>query len=350
LSLPGAFVRAPPHFTAKVEANSPTGLVPERDRYHLYLSLACPWSHKILIMRNLKGLQKAIGVTIVDWWRDDKGWRFCDDKPGCSLDPTSNHFKYLSEVYLLSDPSYAGRWTVPVLFDKKTNRIVSNEYKWEIMRMLNSQFNEFCATQRQAALDFYPKHLHSVINETNGWVHDCINDGVYKCGFATGQDAYEHAFNLLFNAMDRVEAILSKQRYICSNEQLTETDLSLFVTLVRFDAVYFTLFKCNLHMLMEYPNTYAHVRELYQMDDIGETVNMLHIKNHYFQTLSSINPYSIVPLGPFVGFQAPHGRDRSKTLEEMEEIERQLSSQSFSSIISLIPESSTLDRLNSIDE
>jgi len=304
----GDFKRSESSFRSKVTRDGSSGFPAESNRYHLYVSYACPWAHRTLIMRKLKGLEDVISFNVLDWLLGEGGWWFCDDKPGCSPDPIHN-FQMLKQVYQLAKPDYDGRVTVPVLFDRKTNTIVNNESA-EIIRMLNTEFNDFCKTPEQAALDFYPPPLREKIDATNEWVYATINNGVYKCGFATKQEPYEAAFNQLFNSLDRVEDILSHQRYLVSHDQITEADIRLFTTLVRFDPVYVTHFKCNLRRLIQYPNIYAYTRELYQMPGIKETVNMLHIKNHYFQSHRHINPHGIVPLGPFIDYEKEHGRNR----------------------------------------
>ncbi|WP_127168326.1 glutathione S-transferase family protein [Xanthomonas sp. BRIP62415] len=269
-------------------------------RYHLYVSLACPWAHRTLIFRRLKGLEAMIDVSVVNWLMRDQGWTF-DPGPGVIADPV-HHAKRLYEVYLNADPRYTGRVTVPVLWDRERNTVVSNESA-DIIRMFNSAFDEVGA----AAGDFYPAPLREQIDEINARVYDTVNNGVYKAGFATTQAAYEEAVLPLFESLDWLDARLGRQRYLCG-DQLTEADWRLFTTLVRFDAVYVGHFKCNLRRIADYPQLSGYLRELYQMPGIAETVNFQHIKHHYYQSHDMINPTGIVPLGPLLDLQAPHGR------------------------------------------
>ncbi|MCC4617112.1 glutathione S-transferase family protein [Xanthomonas campestris pv. asclepiadis] len=269
-------------------------------RYHLYVSLACPWAHRTLIFRRLKGLESMIDVSVVHWLMRDQGWTF-DPGPGVIADPI-HHAKRLYEVYLNADPRYTGRVTVPVLWDRERNTVVSNESA-DIIRMFNGAFDEVGA----AAGDFYPEPLRAQIDEINARVYDTVNNGVYKAGFATTQAAYEEAVLPLFESLDWLDARLGRQRYLCG-DQLTEADWRLFTTLVRFDAVYVGHFKCNLRRIADYPQLSGYLRELYQMPGIAETVNFQHVKHHYYQSHDMINPTGIVPLGPLLDLQAPHGR------------------------------------------
>ncbi|NIJ93787.1 putative glutathione S-transferase [Xanthomonas campestris] len=269
-------------------------------RYHLYVSLACPWAHRTLIFRRLKGLEAMIDVSVVNWLMRDQGWTF-DPGPGVIADPV-HHAKRLYEVYLNADPQYSGRVTVPVLWDRERNTVVSNESA-DIIRMFNSAFDAVGA----AAGDFYPAPLRAQIDEINARVYDTVNNGVYKAGFATTQAAYEEAVLPLFESLDWLDARLGRQRYLCG-DQLTEADWRLFTTLVRFDAVYVGHFKCNLRRIADYSQLSGYLRELYQMPGIAETVNFQHIKHHYYQSHDMINPTGIVPLGPVLDLQAPHGR------------------------------------------
>ncbi|NIK40276.1 putative glutathione S-transferase [Xanthomonas arboricola] len=269
-------------------------------RYHLYVSLACPWAHRTLIFRRLKGLESMIDVSVVNWLMRDQGWTF-DPGPGVIADPI-HHAKRLYEVYLNADLRYTGRVTVPVLWDRERNTVVSNESA-DIIRMFNGAFDEVGA----AAGDFYPAPLREQIDEINARVYDTVNNGVYKAGFATTQAAYEEAVLPLFESLDWLDARLGRQRYLCG-DQLTEADWRLFTTLVRFDAVYVGHFKCNLRRIADYPQLSGYLRELYQMPGIAETVNFQHIKHHYYQSHDMINPTGIVPLGPVLDLQAPHGR------------------------------------------
>ncbi|PKV13267.1 glutathione S-transferase family protein [Xanthomonas prunicola] len=269
-------------------------------RYHLYVSLACPWAHRTLIFRRLKGLESLIDVSVVNWLMRDQGWTF-DPGPGVIADPL-HHAQRLYEVYLNADPHYSGRVTVPVLWDRERNTVVSNESA-DIIRMFNSAFDEVGATEG----DFYPEPLREQIDAVNARVYDTVNNGVYKAGFATTQAAYEEAVAPLFESLDWLEARLSAQRYLCG-DRLTEADWRLFTTLVRFDAVYVGHFKCNLRRIADYPHLSGFLRELYQMPGIAETVNFQHIKGHYYQSHDTINPTGIVPMGPVLDLHVPHGR------------------------------------------
>ncbi|MFU0505513.1 glutathione S-transferase family protein [Pseudaminobacter sp. NGMCC 1.201702] len=278
------------------------GFKAEPGRYHLYVSLACPWAHRTLIFRVLKKLEDLITVSVVHHYMGENGWTFRTDD-GATGDPLYG-FDFLHQIYTKADPGYSGRVTVPVLWDKKEQTIVSNESS-EIIRMLNSAFNEW----GDASLDFYPEALRGEIDEINEFVYPAINNGVYRAGFATKQHAYEEAFNELFSALDRLEDRLSRQRYLVGG-QLTEADWRLFTTLVRFDPVYVGHFKCNLRRIADYPNLSNYLRELYQVPGVAGTVDMLHIKSHYYGSHATINPTGIVPVGPEIDLNAPHDRDR----------------------------------------
>ncbi|WP_115552849.1 glutathione S-transferase family protein [Xanthomonas arboricola] len=269
-------------------------------RYHLYVSLACPWAHRALIFRRLKGLEPLIDVSVVNWLMRDQGWTF-DPSPGVVADPI-HHATRLYEVYLKADPHYSGRVTVPVLWDRERNTVVSNESA-DIIRMFNSAFDEVGAAEG----DFYPAPLREQIDALNARIYDTVNNGVYKAGFATTQAAYEEAVVPLFETLDWLEARLGEQRYLCG-ATLTEADWRLFTTLIRFDAVYVGHFKCNLRRIADYPQLSGFLRELYQMQGIADTVNFQHIKGHYYQSHDSINPTAIVPMGPVLDLQAAHGR------------------------------------------
>ncbi|MBU6338140.1 MAG: glutathione S-transferase family protein [Acidobacteria bacterium] len=295
----GAFVRQQSAFRNWVRADGSTEFPPEAGRYHLYVSLACPWASRAIIYRKLKGLEEAIPMTVVDPVRDAKGWRFFDDDP----DPV-NGFEYLAEAYELTEPGFSDRVTVPLLWDTKTGRAVNNESS-EIIRMLNSEFNEFAENPE---LDLYPEPLREEIDEINARVYDSVNNGVYRAGFATTQEAYEEAFDELFGELDRLDALLADRRYLLG-DQITEADWRLFVTLVRFDPVYVGHFKCNLRRIADYPNLSGYLRDLYQQPGIAETVNLDHIKRHYYMTHPQINPTGVVPKGPELDLDAPHGRD-----------------------------------------
>lgn len=298
----GEFVRQEDRFRGWVTADGSSGYPAEPGRYHLYVSLACPWAHRTVILRKLKRLENVVGMTVVDPIRDEKGWAFRNG-PGYSEDPI-NGFRYLSEAYKKTDPTFNDRVTVPVLWDKKTGRIVSNADD-DIMRMLNSEFNAFTDVKT----DFYPAPLRAEIDEINNFVYPNINDGVYRAGFATTQASYEQAVRNLFDALDRIEARLSKQRYLVG-QRITEADWRLFPTLIRFDAVYHGHFKCNIRRIVDYPHLWGYLRELYQQDGVAETVNFDHIKRHYYMTHEDINPTRIVPVGPALDLTSPHGRER----------------------------------------
>ncbi|MBK3732126.1 glutathione S-transferase family protein [Azospirillum brasilense] len=292
----GAFVRPETQFRNWVRADGSTPFQPEAGRYHLFVSLACPWAHRTLILRKLKGLEDAIGVTVVDPLMREEGWTFPEP------DPITGSTR-LHEVYTKADPAYSGRVTVPVLWDRKTGTIVSNESA-EIVRMLNREFDAF----GDASLDFYPAELAEEIDRINAFVYDRVNNGVYKAGFATSQEKYEQAFDALFAALDELDERLADRRYLLGNRQ-TEADWRLFTTLVRFDAVYVGHFKCNLRRIADYPNLSGYLRDLYQVPGVAETVDFHHIKRHYYASHTMINPTGVVPKGPALDLDAPHGRD-----------------------------------------
>lgn len=278
------------------------GFKAEPGRYHLYVSLACPWAHRTLIFRKLKKLEDAISVSVVHHFMGEHGWTFLAEDSATGDDLYG--FDYLHQIYTKADPNYSGRVTVPILWDKRTETIVSNESA-EIIRMLNEAFDEW----GEPSLDFYPLALRSEIDAVNDRVYDAVNNGVYKSGFATTQDAYEEAFDALFAELDSLEDRLSRQRYLVG-DRMTEADWRLFTTLVRFDAVYVGHFKCNLRRIADYPNLSNYLRELYQVPGVAETVDMLHIKHHYYGSHETINPTRIVPKGPALDFDAAHDRDR----------------------------------------
>jgi putative glutathione S-transferase len=298
----GEFKRQEDIFRGWVTADGRYGYPAEPGRYHLYVSWACPWAHRAIIVRKLKTLEDAIGMTAVDPLRDDRGWAFRDG-PGHSTDPI-NGFTFLSEAYLASDPNYRSRVTVPVLWDTKTNRIVSNSDD-DIMRMFNREFDRFT----ESRIDLYPADLRKEIDELNGFIYEHVNNGVYRAGFATAQNAYERAVRRLFEALDILEARVAKQRYLFG-ASVVETDWRLFVTLIRFDAVYYGHFKCNIRRLADYANLFGYLKDLYQYDGIADTVNFDHIKRHYYMTHDEINPTRIVPIGPDQDLQSGHGRER----------------------------------------
>ncbi len=277
------------------------GFKAEPGRYHLYVSLACPWAHRTLIFRTLKGLEDMIDVSVVSPLMLEHGWTFRDDFPGVVPDPIHGA-EFAHQIYTAADPNYTGRVTVPILWDKQTGTIVSNESA-EIIRMFNSAFDEVGAKPG----DYNPASLRGEIDAVNQRVYDTVNNGVYKAGFATSQDAYEEAVNALFESLDWLEDRLSRQRYL-AGDKITEADWRLFTTLVRFDPVYVGHFKCNIRRIADYPNLFSYVRELFQIPGIADTVNLAHIKNHYYRSHAGINPTGIVPAGPDLDLRAPHDR------------------------------------------
>jgi len=302
----GKFKRTASQFRSWITSDGspgPTGeggFVAEPGRYHLYISYACPWAHRTMIFRTLKGLEEMITFSSVDWFMGDRGWTFKSDE-SVVKDPLFN-FEYAYEIYTQADKNYTGRVTVPILWDKQNSTVVSNESS-EIIRMFNSAFDGVGAK----AGDYYPETLRDEIDQVNDRIYNTVNNGVYKCGFATTQAAYEEALHPSFESLDWVEKRLSTQRYLMGNK-LTEADWRLFTTLVRFDPVYVSHFKCNICRIVDYPNIWEYVRELYQMPEISETVDFSHIKQHYYKSHETINPTRIVPVGPQVDFMAPHGR------------------------------------------
>jgi glutathionyl-hydroquinone reductase len=272
------------------------------NRYHLYVALACPWAHRTLIMRELKGLAEIVSISVVEPLYGPHGWRF-GTSPG-TIPDSVNGASELADIYLRADPKYTGRVSVPVLWDKERRSIVNNESA-EIIRMFNGAFGRFT----EVRTDFYPPPLRDEIDRINALVYDNVNNGVYRAGFATMQEAYEEAFHAVFAALDQIEARLSRQRYLAGSE-ITEADWRLFPTLVRFDAVYYGHFKYNLRRIVDYPNLSNYLRDLYQQDGIAATVNMDHIKRHYYGSQRHVNPTGIVPLGPELDFMAPHDRAR----------------------------------------
>ncbi len=298
----GEFVRKPTSFHGQVKQDGTTSFLPEARRYHLYVSLACPWAHRTLILRKLKGLEVAISVDVVDPLLDSRGWSFEQNIPDATGDRVGGR-SLLREVYLASAPDYEGAITVPVLWDRKSEIVVNNESS-EIIRMLNGEFDDVAG---YPDVDLYPEPLRTVIEALNEWIYPEINNGVYRCGFARKQVAYSRAVRILFAALDRVEAILERRRYLCG-DQLTEVDVRLFTTLVRFDCVYVSHFKCNVRRLVDYPNLWGYTRDIFQLHGVAETVNLEHIKRHYFESHRQINPFGIVPDGPDVDFEIPHGR------------------------------------------
>jgi putative glutathione S-transferase len=278
------------------------GFPAETGRYHLYVSLACPWAHRTVIYRSLKQLKDVISMSVVAPIRGPEGWLF-DGSYGTTLD-TVNGQKQLADIYRLVDPRYTGRVTVPVLWDKQRRTIVNNESS-EIIRMFNAAFDGFTDNHT----DYYPADLRTEIDRVNEQVYQNINNGVYRAGFATEQAAYEEAFRNVFAALDELETRLSRQRYLIG-ARLTEADLRLFPTLIRFDAVYYSHFKCNWRRIVDFPNLSNYLRDLYQIPEITETVDINQIKRHYYGSQPQVNPTGIVPLGPYLDFDEPHDRDR----------------------------------------
>ena len=307
----GEFQRQEDAFREWISADGSTPYPAVAGRYHLYVSLACPWASRTLIVRNLKGLQDAIGLTIVDPVRDDKGWAFRDPSgkipPGTPFDSTDrvNGFHYLREAYVVTDPNYNQRVTVPVLWDKETRKIINN-CEDDICRMFNDAFNSIAKNKQ---LDLFPDDIERDQNQLSGYIYENINNGVYRAGFATRQRPYEIACRKLFEALDQLESRLSNSRYLFGT-RIVESDWRLFCTLVRFDAVYYSHFKCNIRRILDYPNLQGYLRDLYQQPGIAETVNFDHIKRHYYITHHEINPTGIVPLGPALDLNRPHRREK----------------------------------------
>ena len=304
----GRFVRPTTRFRNWVtEDGSPGptgegGFAAARGRYHLYVALPCPWAHRTVIMRILKGLEDVVSMSVLEPLYGPHGWRF-GTSPGTSPDSV-NGASELAEIYLRADPRYTGRVSVPSLWDKERRTIVNNESA-EIIRMLNGAFGRFTNVRT----DYYPPALREEIDRVNALVYENVNNGVYRAGFATAQEAYEEAFRALFRVLDELERRLARQRYLAGRD-ITEADWRLFTTLVRFDAVYYSHFKCNLRRIIDYPNLSNYLRDLYQQGGVAATVNMDHIKRHYYGSQRHVNPTGIVPLGPQLDFLAPHDRGR----------------------------------------
>jgi glutathionyl-hydroquinone reductase len=298
----GEFVRQKYSIRDRITADGSSGFPAEAGRYHLYVSLACPWAHRAIIVRRLLGLQDVIGMTVVDPIRDERGWAFREG-PGHGPDPVCG-FQFLSEAYLRTDPGYTGRFTVPCIWDRVTGRLVTNNYP-DITIDLETQFRAF---HHPDAPELYPESLRPEIDEINELVYRDVNNGVYRAGFATRQAAYEAAVQQLFARLDWLEERLATRRYLVGG-QLTEADVRLYPTLARFDSVYVGHFKCNLRRLVDYPNLWAYARDLYQRPGFGESTDLDHIKRHYYMTHDHLNPSRIVPAGPLVDWDAPHGRE-----------------------------------------
>jgi putative glutathione S-transferase len=302
----GRFVRSEAQFrnwVTKDGSAGPTGKAgfrAEPDRYHLYVSFACPWAHRTLIYRKLKGLEPLISISAVNTYMGKEGWTF---HPGPGVIPDMlNNVQRLYELYLVADPKYSGRATVPVLWDKHQRTIVSNESA-DIIRMLNGAFDEAGGNDT----DFYPEPLRKEIDELNSLIYPNVNNGVYQAGFATTQEAYEEAFTRVFETLDVLDEMLATRRYL-TGPRITEADWRLFTTLVRFDPVYFGHFKCNKRRIVDYPNLWGYARDLYQTPGVAETLHVDYIKLHYYGSHANINPSGIIPLGPDLNFSAPHGR------------------------------------------
>ncbi len=298
----GEFTRQEDAFRELVSSDGSTPYPAVAQRYHLYVSLACPWASRTVIVRKLMGLEETIGITVLDPVRDERGWAFREG-PDYSRDPV-NGFAYLSQAYAASDPNFDGRVTVPVLWDKEKRRIVNNSED-DICRMFNEVFRNF----GNRSVNLFPKDVEIEHAEISAYIYENVNNGVYRAGFATKQAAYEKACRRLFDALDHLEARLATRRYLLG-QRIVEADWRLFCTLVRFDAVYHGHFKCNVRRVVDYRNLNAYLLDLYQQPGIAETVNLDHIKRHYYATHTDINPTGIVPLGPALDFTQPHQRER----------------------------------------
>ena len=292
----GRFVRQRNRFTERITADGSSGLPAEPGRYRLFVSYACPWAQRTMIVRRLLGLEDVFGLGVVDPIRDERGWRFPERDPVTGAE-------FLSELYLRSDPSFDGRFTVPCVWDAETGRLVTNDFP-NITTMMETQFT---AHQRPDAPDLYPEALRPEIDELNDVLYTTVNNGVYKAGFATEQAPYEEAFDALFATLDDLEERLSSRRYLFGDE-ITESDVRLYTTLARFDPVYYSHFKCNLRRLVDYPNLWGYARDLYSVPAFGETTDFDHIKRHYYGTHPHINPSGVVPKGPAIDWAAPHDR------------------------------------------
>jgi putative glutathione S-transferase len=298
----GDFQRQEDHFRDWTSADGSTPYPAVAGRYHLYVSLACPWASRTVIVRHLLGLENAIGMTVVDPVRDERGWAF-GEGPGYSRDPV-NGFAFLAQAYHATDPDFADRVTVPVLWDKETGRIVNNSED-DICRMFAGSFQEFATRE----VDLFPAEIAEEQEELSDFIYKNVNNGVYRAGFATRQAAYERAAGKLFQALDELELRLTKRRYLFGN-RIVESDWRLFCTLVRFDVVYYIHFKCSLRRILDYPALQGYLMDLYQQPGIAETVNFDHIKRHYYLTHGAINPTRLVPIGPILELTQPHGREK----------------------------------------
>ena len=302
ISPAGAFVRQPNTFTVRITADGSSGYLAEAGRYQLYASLADPWAQRALIVRRLLGLERIIGVSLTDALSDERGWRFPATTGG--RDPVTGA-RFLSELYRVSDPAYQGRYTVPFLWDIRSQRIVTNEFS-QITTMLETEFRAF---HRPGAPDLYPAAQRTEIDALNTLIYATVGNGVYKAGLAAAQAAYEEAFDALFTTLSALEERLTRRRFLLGG-QISEADVRLYPTLARFDAVYLTLYKCNLHRLIDYPSLWGYARDLYLLPGFGDTTDFDQIKRHYYQTQDWINPTRIVPKGPYVNWLSPQDRDR----------------------------------------
>jgi glutathionyl-hydroquinone reductase len=296
----GRFKRAETTFRDWISADASTGFAAESGRYHLYIAWACPWAHRTAIMRRLKGLEDDISMSVVGHYMGDDGWSF-EPEPGVVPD-TVNGTHYLRELYVKADPRYTGRVSTPVLWDRQRETIVNNESR-EIIRMFDTELGSLT----EGTPDFYPDDLREEVDAAIDAIYEPINNGVYRSGFATTQEAYEEAVTELFETLDHFEGVLGERRYLCG-DRVTEADWCMFPTLVRFDAVYHGHFKCNLRRIVDYPNLWGYLKELYQYPGVAETVDFDHIKRHYYRSHESINPTGIVSLGPTMDLAGPHGR------------------------------------------
>jgi len=296
----GQFQRMSTQFRQWITADGSSGFKAESGRYHLYISLGCPWAHRTVLLWKLKGLENIISLSIVDPVISEQGWQFSDYAG--SIRDTVNNADYLWQVYVKSNPTYTGRVTVPVLWDKQTNQIVNNESR-QIIQMFNSEFNQFLDSESQN-IDFYPLQLREAIDLILDDIYQPINNGVYRCGFATSQVAYDEAVTELFEALEKYEAILGQQKYLCGT-QITLADWCLFTTLFRFDLAYYGLFKCNLKRLIDFPHLWDYCRGLYQYQQVQSVCDINHVKRLYYAGLPELNPSRIVPLGPSVDFSQP---------------------------------------------
>jgi len=298
----GEFERSETTFHDRVEDDPDARFRPEAGRYHLYVSYACPWAHRTLLVRSLKGLEDAVSVDVVDPYRDEGGWQFTPEKDGCTPD-TVNGSDYLREIYQAADPDATTRVSVPVLWDRQEETIVNNESA-EILRMFDTEMDDLATRD----VDLYPEGYRDEVDEIIEAIYEPINNGVYRAGFATNQAPYDDAVDELFSALDHWDEVLADQRYL-AGDRLTEADICMFTTLVRFDQVYHTHFMCNVRQIRDYEHLWPYLRDLYQTPGVAETVHMDHIKEHYYTTHPDVNPSGIVARGPDLDFEAPHDRD-----------------------------------------